>query len=68
MIASSRAHDAGDDIALALICAGAAWDLPLAGTHGVTALHLMAANGRTRLLETMARTGPAHRARDWPDY
>ncbi|KAL0929881.1 uncharacterized protein CTRU02_215090 [Colletotrichum truncatum] len=63
---SALAHGASDDMILLLLTRGkAVWDLPLAVSRGVTAFHIMAANGRTTLLNAMANLGL--RGRDWPD-
>ncbi|GKT67492.1 hypothetical protein ColTof4_14447 [Colletotrichum tofieldiae] len=63
---AALAHNASDDTVLLLLSHGAAWDLPLVQCHGITALHIMAANGRASLLRKMAGLG--FRASDWPDH
>ncbi|WDK23757.1 hypothetical protein CGRA01v4_15049 [Colletotrichum graminicola] len=63
---SAIAHNASDDVILLLIDCGSVWDLPLVYFHGVTALPIMAANGRTGLLNMIATRGLTRR--DWPDH
>ncbi|KAF9870271.1 hypothetical protein CkaCkLH20_12235 [Colletotrichum karsti] len=60
------ASRASDRVILDIIRAGAAWDLPLANAHGITALHLMAAHGRISLLHSMSSLGI--KGLDWPDH
>ncbi|KAL0929254.1 uncharacterized protein CTRU02_215795 [Colletotrichum truncatum] len=60
------AYHADDELILNLIRSGAAWDVPLANSHGVSALHIMSANGRVSLLQKMADFGLA--GMDWPDH
>ncbi|WYZ36237.1 hypothetical protein EsH8_XI_000120 [Colletotrichum jinshuiense] len=63
---AALAHGASDDTILLLLNSGAVWDLPLAQCYGITALHIMAANGCTSLLSKMVDLG--FKGSDWLDH